>query len=76
MSTPDPGVPQSGTKAIVAGIAAGLIAGLSTLIPALNSDSPNGSSLSGQEAAQVALAFVIGTGVVGGATYRVPNKRK
>ena len=72
--SPAPGTPQTNTKAIVAGIAAGVIAGLSALIPAFNDDSPKGDSISAGEATTAVLAFVVGSGVAGVATQRTQNK--
>jgi hypothetical protein len=64
VNSADPSITVGPAKAVVAAVAGALVGGLTYLSAALQDN-----VVSGQEWVNVALAVIIGTGVVGGATY-------
>lgn len=69
--------PPSKTKAIVSAIVSALIAGISALLTALQGPTAASSgfdSITDGQWLTAALAFLVGLGLTGGATYRVANE--
>lgn len=66
-NSPNPGVPQTGTKAYVATALSGLV----IFVGAWVADT---DPVTGKEVASWIVMALVGSGVVGGATYRTKNK--
>lgn len=71
-NSPDPGVPQTGAKAITAGVVAAVVLAVLMALQAALAD----GHISSGEWVTIAIAGVVGSGLVGGATYGTKNKRK
>jgi hypothetical protein len=67
--SPAPGTPQTNTKAYVSGAVSGVIIVVSSWI----ADSPPATA---KEWAAWIVAGVIGSGLTGAVTYKVPNRAK
>jgi hypothetical protein len=61
-------------KAIVSAVSSGVIAFLSSLLTALQGEHVGFDTITAGQWISAALAFVVGLGISGGITYRVPNQ--
>ena len=66
-NSPNPGTPQTGTKAYVATALSGLVIFLGAWIA-------DDGGVTGKEVASWVVMALVGSGVIGGATYRTKNK--
>jgi hypothetical protein len=66
-------VPATHAKAAVSAIVSALIAAGSALIAALQGEHAGFDTITASQWVTVAVAFLVGLGVTGGATARVPN---
>lgn len=68
-NSPNPGVPQTATKSIVSGVGAGVVAFLGFWIA-------DTDPFTSKEIGQAVLLGLIGSGLIGGATYAARNSPK
>lgn len=61
-------------KAIVSALVSGVIAFLSSLVTALQGEDATFATITDGQWVTAVLAFFVGLGVAGGATYRVANR--
>ena len=64
---------SNNAKAIVSALVSGIIAFLSSLLTALQGQQPGMETITLGQWLTALLAFFVGLGVAGGATYRTPN---
>jgi hypothetical protein len=64
---------RSSAKAIVSALVSGVIAFLSSLLTAFQGENTGFDTITAGQWVTAALAFFVGLGVAGGATYRVAN---
>lgn len=65
---------RSNAKAIVSALVSGIIAFLSSLLTAFQGENTGFDSITAGQWVTATLAFFVGLGITGGATYRVANQ--
>ena len=65
---------RSNAKAVVSAVVSGIIAFLSSLLTAFQGENAGVDTITAGQWVTAALAFFVGLGVTGGATYRVANQ--